>query len=1176
MAASPGRFGSVCVGVFCLFLTVQVFGTDGFTSELPCAQNCTCSGDSVDCSSLELTATPLDLPARTVSLNLGYNKLTAISVEALANLPNLKELRLDHNELTSIPDLGPAASKIVWLYLHHNKIRSIDGRRTRELVSVETLDLSNNDITELRGHSFPPAGLQIRDLFLNNNKINVLELGALDHLGSTLQVLRLSRNRISQIPVKAFQLPRLTQLELNRNRIRQVEGLTFQGLSSLEVLKLQRNSISKLTDGAFWDLAKMKVLHLDYNSLTEVNSGSLYGLSSLQQLFLSNNSIARINPDGWKFCQKLRELNLSYNNLTRLDEASLAVLGDLHTLRLGHNSISHITEGAFRGLKAVRVLELDHNDISGTIEDTNGAFSGLDSLNKLTLFGNKIKSVAKKAFSGLETLEHLNLGGNAIRSIQPDAFSKMKNLKSILIQSDSFLCDCQLHWLPEWLLTRGLQAGVEAACAHPESLKGTSVLQAPSRSFVCDDLPKPQITVQPETTMAVLGGDVRLTCTAASSSSSPMTFAWRKDQELLQHAEMENFAHVRASVAPGTSGGVMEYTTILHLKRVTFAHEGRYQCIITNHFGSTYSSKARLIVNVLPSFVKTPKDSTIRTGHPARLECAAEGHPSPQIAWQKDGGTDFPAARERRMHVMPEDDVFFIMDVKPEDMGVYSCTARNTAGTISANATLTVLETPHLAQDLEDRSVVVGDTVALQCKALGSPPPRITWLRNDQPLRPSERHHFTPGNQLLVIGSASLDDAGRYTCLMSNTTVTIGIIVIAVTRKKSEECSVTNTGPPTISSTQTQQALHGEKGQIKCFIRSTPPPDRIAWSWKETVLESGTSGRYTVETVTTEEGVISTLTMSNIVPADFQTIYNCTAWNSFGSDTEIIRLKEQESLPVAVIIGIAVGAFVALIVLMGTVGAFCCTRSQRKEAHLVMPSLPVSICAHQRELASKIKTENLKGVVSAKNDIRVEIVHKDHNAARENEEHTSMKQLMVEREEFQQESVLKQLEVLQEEEKEYQHIKDPTNGYYSVNTFKEHHTPTMVGNQSTEVRNPTNTGTLGKQRVPTGMSFTNIYSTLGAGPNRLYDYSQRFVLGMGSSSIELCEREFQRGSLSDSSSFIDTQCDSSVSSYSKPDGYVQFDKDSKASASSSSHYSQSSSQNSDLTRPLQKRMQTHV
>lgn len=119
-----------------------------------------------------------------------------------------------------------------------------------------------------------------------------------------------------------------------------------------------------------------------------------------------------------------------------------------------------------------------------------------------------------------------------------------------------------------------------------------------------DDLPKPQITVQPENTVTVLGSDVRLTCTAASSSSSPVTFAWRKDQELLRHGEMENFAHVRThhqGSAPDTSG-VMEYTTILHLRRATFAHEGRYQCIITNHFGSTYSNKAQVVVNGMSLF----------------------------------------------------------------------------------------------------------------------------------------------------------------------------------------------------------------------------------------------------------------------------------------------------------------------------------------------------------------------------------------------------------------------------------------------------------------------------------------------------------------------------------------------------------------------------------------------
>lgn len=94
---------------------------------------------------------------------------------------------------------------------------------------------------------------------------------------------------------------------------------------------------------------------------------------------------------------------------------------------------------------------------------------------------------------------------------------------------------------------------------------------------------------------------------------------------------------------------------------------------------------------VFPFFVKVPSNSSVRTGLTARLECAASGYPVPQISWQKDGGTDFPAAQERRMKVMAKDDVFFIVNVKLVDMGVYSCTAKNVAGVTAANATLTVL-----------------------------------------------------------------------------------------------------------------------------------------------------------------------------------------------------------------------------------------------------------------------------------------------------------------------------------------------------------------------------------------------------------------------------------------------------------------------------------------------------
>ncbi|XP_012329179.2 leucine-rich repeats and immunoglobulin-like domains protein 1 isoform X3 [Aotus nancymaae] len=838
----------------------------------PCAAACTCAGDSLDCSGRGLAALPGDLPSWTRSLNLSSNKLSEIDPAGFEDLLNLQEVYLNNNELTAVPSLGAASSHVVSLFLQHNKIRIVEGSVLKAYVSLEVLDLSSNNITEVRNTCFP-HGPPIKELNLAGNRIGTLELGAFDGLSRSLLTLRLSKNRITQLPVRAFKLPRLTQLDLNRNRIRLIEGLTFQGLNSLEVLKLQRNNISKLTDGAFWGLSKMHVLHLEYNSLVEVNSGSLYGLTALQQLHLSNNSIARIHRKGWSFCQKLHELVLSFNNLTRLDEESLAELSSLNILRLNHNSISHIAEGAFKGLKSLRVLDLDHNEISGTIEDTSGAFSGLDSLSKLSLllepspsadcssppqpqmsaggrslFGNKIKSVAKRAFSGLEGLEHLNLGGNAIRSVQFDAFVKMKNLKELHISSNSFLCDCQLKWLPPWLMGRMLQAFVTATCAHPESLKGQSIFSVPPESFVCDDFLKPQIITQPETTMAMVGKDIRFTCSAASSSSSPMTFAWKKDNEVLTNADMENFVHVHAQ-----DGEVMEYTTILHLRQVTFGHEGRYQCVITNHFGSTYSHKARLTVNVLPSFTKTPHDITIRTTTMARLECAATGHPNPQIAWQKDGGTDFPAARERRMHVMPDDDVFFITDVKIDDAGVYSCTAQNSAGSISANATLTVLETPSLAVPLEDRVVSVGETVALQCKATGNPPPRITWFKGDHPLSLTERHHLTPDNQLLVVQNVVAEDAGQYTCEMSNTLgterahsqlsilpaascrkdgTTVGIFTIAVvssivltslvwvciiyqTRKKSEEYSVTNTDetivPPDVPSYLSSQGTLSDR-----------------------------------------------------------------------------------------------------------------------------------------------------------------------------------------------------------------------------------------------------------------------------------------------------------------------------------------------------------------------------
>ncbi|XP_061642375.1 leucine-rich repeats and immunoglobulin-like domains protein 2 isoform X1 [Phyllopteryx taeniolatus] len=806
-----------------VLLTASAWGLES------CPAPCSCSAGPdelrvLDCNRRRLSTAPSDLPE------------------------GISQVSMNHNELSALPFLGEASANITSLSLIHNRISELSMHQLLPYESLEMLDLTSNSLSELRAGGFP--SMQLKYLNLSNNKISILEPGCFDNISSSLLVLKLNRNRLTVLPSKVFKLPSLQFLEMKRNKIKIVDSLTFKGMDSLRSLKLQRNGITKLMDGAFFGLISMEELELEHNNLTEVNKGWLYGLRMLRILRVSQNAVSIIRPDAWEFCQKLEELDLSFNHLTRLEETAFVGLGLLQSLNLGENSISHVGERVFSSLANLRTLDIHNNEISWAIEDSICVFDGMKKLNTLILQQNKIKSITKKAFEGLDELEHLDLDRNDIMSIDPEALLHTK-LKVFILNTSSLLCDCHMQWLRPWLTNSHFLHSVSAFCAHPAVLLGHDVLSVSPEDFVCDDFPKPQITTHPETSVALRGNNVTLTCVASSSSDSPMSTAWRKDGEVLYDAEVQNYARYQE--------GELIYTTVLHLLNVNFTDEGRYQCVVSNHFGANYSNRAKLTVNELPSFLKTPMDLTIRTGTMARLECAAEGHPLPQIAWQKDGGTDFPAARERRMHVMPDDDIFFIANVKTEDMGVYSCTAQNAAGSLSTNATLTVLETPSFMRPLEDRTVARGETAVLQCIAGGSPAPRLNWTKDDGPLVLTERHFFAAANQLLIIVDAGPSDAGKYTCIMSNTLgterghiylgvspspncdsgagydqdgwTTVGIVVIVVVccvvgtslvwviviyhmRRKSEDYSISNTDemnlPPDIPSYLSSQGTLSE------------------------------------------------------------------------------------------------------------------------------------------------------------------------------------------------------------------------------------------------------------------------------------------------------------------------------------------------------------------------------
>uniref|UniRef100_A0A671KFM2 Leucine-rich repeats and immunoglobulin-like domains protein 2 n=1 Tax=Sinocyclocheilus anshuiensis TaxID=1608454 RepID=A0A671KFM2_9TELE len=463
---------------------------------------------------------------------------------------------LENNELTAVPFLGDASSNITVLSLVHNRISEVLAEQLLPYSSLESLDLSSNSISELKAGSFPP--MQLKYLNLSKNKIGSLEPSCFGNISSLL-VLKINQNRLSLLPDKVFTLSQLQVLELRRNRIRVVESLIFKELKALKSLKMQRNGITKLMDGALFGLENMEELELEYNNLTELNKGWLYGLHMLRILRVNQNNIGLIRADAWEFSLTLKDL--SFNHLSRLEDWVFSGLSLLQSLNLGDNQITHLGEGVFSSLANIRTLVLQNN---------------------------KIRTITKRAFEGLMELEHLDLSKNGIMSVHPDAFTHLK-LKTLDLNTNSLLCDCQLQWLGQWLIDSQFQQSCTAVCAHPAFLAGSSVLVIKPEEFVCNDFPKPQISAHPKTAVALRGTNVTLNCSVFSSSDSPMSTAWRKDGEVLYEAQVQNYARYQDHR--------LLYTTVLHLLNVNFTDEGQYQCVVSNHFGSNYSTLAKLTVN---------------------------------------------------------------------------------------------------------------------------------------------------------------------------------------------------------------------------------------------------------------------------------------------------------------------------------------------------------------------------------------------------------------------------------------------------------------------------------------------------------------------------------------------------------------------------------------------------
>lgn len=237
-----------------------------------------------------------------------------------------------------------------------------------------------------------------------------------------------------------------------------------------------------------------------------------------------------------------------------------------------------------------KTSDLSQNYISYTIEDMKGPFRAMTKLTRLDLSSNKIKSINRNAFIGLPNLKSLDLTQNNITSIQSETFARLPSAIEIQLNSTHLLCDCNLLWFHDWLTT-GVHTQINAFCDYPSSIRGIHIGALGPNSFTCNETPKPRIIDEPPATLlAIKERNFTLTCSATSTSLTAMTFKWKHEMAELTGANIRN----ESSIQPNTNNILA--SSWLTLTNVGNEHVGRYQCVVSNSFGTTYSQKVKLTV----------------------------------------------------------------------------------------------------------------------------------------------------------------------------------------------------------------------------------------------------------------------------------------------------------------------------------------------------------------------------------------------------------------------------------------------------------------------------------------------------------------------------------------------------------------------------------------------------
>lgn len=248
----------------------------------------------------------------------------------------------------------------------------------------------------------------------------------------------------------------------------------------------------------------------------------------------------------------------------------------------------------------------------------------------------------------------------------------------------------------------------------------------------------------------------------------PSSFRWTKNGELLDWKSKNITQH--------PTKGTLIFT------QPKESDQGYYQCVLENDQGKAVSN----IVNVRKISFNGIKrrngiiETMVREGQSFKLSCQPNCNLPKELSliWKIKQNDRFKLIDDPRIVHDPEGNLYFsnillgdaatyVAWVKPRKLRRIEREVQRVVLTVTTDDSVKANQAPREKyRTPQNTTGQVGEEIVLSCIFAGTPMPTVLWKQNDGVIEPNDRINVN-GAQIVII-NATLDDAGLYTCIVSN------------------------------------------------------------------------------------------------------------------------------------------------------------------------------------------------------------------------------------------------------------------------------------------------------------------------------------------------------------------------------------------------------------------------